>query len=251
MVTSRLTKTYHKALRAALPDSPTFWRLHSRIQRKAVDDSLVYKEMYEKLSSALQLNSEAVVFEAGCGKGDWLALISPKVRSAVGVDLEEGMINEAKMRTRGLKNIKIESADLEGRLPFPDGSFDKAASTLVYGYLSNRAGFLNELSRILVPGGSVAIITPKKGVRFVKVLLEEIRRKRSHGSITKNLSKIPTALGTLLFIKLAELKGKTGQWRFLDQDELASDLRSAGFDVLSLEPVYAGQAWLAVAKKSA
>jgi len=205
--------------------------------------------MFGRLTLVLQLSRDHVVLDAGCGRGDWLKSISPEVRSAIGIDYEESMLAAAKKRTSGLSNVRIQKASLEEMLPFPDGHFNRIASTMVYGYLSSKEKVLKEFYRVLAPGGMIAIITPKKGVKFIKVLFEEMKYKSDQGTIIRDLKKLPLAAALIVSMKVAELKGVSGQWHYVDRDEFAAELESAGFEVLSIKPEYAGQAWLAVARK--
>ena len=248
-ISPRLIETYHSALRVMLPKSRTFWAAHSYIQRKAIEGSKVYEGMLGRLSSGLALNADDVVLDAGCGRGDWLVAISPKVGRAIGVDYEAGMLCEAKRRTAGLSNILIERVNLDERLPFSDSFFRKIGSTMVYGYLGGGVEVLKEYHRILAPGGMIGLFTPREGARFIKVLIEEVGEKRKSGSIFRELSKLPLAAAVIFFSRIAELKGDVGQFRFLSREELADDLTSAGFIIKSIEPDYVGQAWFALAMK--
>ena len=97
---------------------------------------------------ALQAIAEARprrVLDAGCGTGDFTALIAaPEV---VAVDLSWAAVEAA--RARGL-DARV--ADIR-RLPFRDAEFDVVACNWVLYHLPDRARGLAELARVLRPGG--------------------------------------------------------------------------------------------------
>src|ERR1035437_4392928 len=108
------------------------------------------------------------VLDVGCGTGTLTRQIasglSDTQRSCVvGVDAATAMIAVARRKAKRLPNIAFEAA-LAEQLPFADGSFDGAVSTMFFHHinadLKRRA--LDEIWRTLVPGGKavVADVTP-------------------------------------------------------------------------------------------
>jgi SAM-dependent methyltransferase len=87
----------------------------------------------------------ARVLDAGCGSGDFAALLTaPDVRC---VDLSPAAVGAA--RERGLR---AEVADVQN-LPFPDGSFDVVVANWVLYHVHDRALAIAELARVLTPAG--------------------------------------------------------------------------------------------------
>jgi SAM-dependent methyltransferase len=85
------------------------------------------------------------VLDAGCGSGDFAALITaPDVRC---VDLSPAAVDAA--RARGLP---AEVADIQN-LPFPDSSFDVTVANWVLYHVPDRARAIAELARVLTPTG--------------------------------------------------------------------------------------------------
>ncbi len=78
----------------------------------------------EEISLLLNLKGSEDILDVGCGFGDTLSYFKNKNHKGrlVGVDLSEGMIEEAKRRTENL-NIEFMNADAE-KLLFKDKTFD-------------------------------------------------------------------------------------------------------------------------------
>lgn len=85
------------------------------------------------------------VLDAGCGTGEWAALLTaPEV---VCVDQSEAAVEAA--RARGLEALR---ADIES-LPFADGSFDVVMCNWVLYHLDDLDRGLAEIARVLRPSG--------------------------------------------------------------------------------------------------
>jgi ubiquinone/menaquinone biosynthesis C-methylase UbiE len=89
------------------------------------------------------------VLEVGCGTGLLLSRIRAFARSARGVDLSPGMLERA--RSRGL-DVAVASAT---ELPFPPETFDVACSFKVLPHVRDIRRALNEMVRVVRPGGVV------------------------------------------------------------------------------------------------
>ncbi len=96
------------------------------------------------------------VLDIGCGDGSasgaWLA---HRCNSYVGVDVSQEAVDSA--RARGLDAQTIDDA---GDLPFPAESFDAAICTEVLEHLFDPLGALEEIVRVLRPGGTVVVTVP-------------------------------------------------------------------------------------------
>ena len=106
------------------------------------------------------------VLDIGAGKGDFVARDPARF---VGIDVESGLVEHC--RGRGL-DVRVMSAL---RLEFPDQSFEAIhAAQLIEHFDSNvAAAFLQEASRVLVPGGVIVLTTP--GVRNVWDTFSHVR----------------------------------------------------------------------------
>ena len=96
------------------------------------------------------------ILDVGCGDGSasggWLA---GRCAGYVGVDVSPAAVEAA--RARGLDARVIEDA---GTLPFEDASFDGVLCTEVLEHLFDPLGALEEIRRVLRPGGRVVMTVP-------------------------------------------------------------------------------------------
>jgi 2-polyprenyl-3-methyl-5-hydroxy-6-metoxy-1,4-benzoquinol methylase len=96
----------------------------------------------------------------GCAEGGYTtALLSHGARSVVGVDVDEARINEALAR-------RIPNADFQPfdgtQLAFADGSFDGAFVNEVLEHVADEHDALDEIRRVLRPGGYLILISPNR-----------------------------------------------------------------------------------------
>jgi demethylmenaquinone methyltransferase/2-methoxy-6-polyprenyl-1,4-benzoquinol methylase len=112
---------------------------------------IVATRVRERLTS-----SSACVLDVACGTGDLsLTLFEITGARVVGTDFCRPMLDIAAGKTSGrIRLIEGDALDL----PFRDGTFD--AATIAFGLrnLSNVESGLAELSRVLKPGGWVAVL---------------------------------------------------------------------------------------------
>jgi ubiquinone/menaquinone biosynthesis C-methylase UbiE len=102
-----------------------------------------------ELATALPYAASARVLEAGCGTGMILKEIAPVARFAVGVDLSQGMLAQA--RARGLAVVHGSVTDL----PFADAEFDLAYSFKVLAHVEQIERALEEMARVVRPRGHI------------------------------------------------------------------------------------------------
>ena len=93
------------------------------------------------------------ILDLGCGRGEFLRGFSKLGLQAEGLD---GCASARDMN----KDYRIEIADLEGRLPYPDNSFDMVYHKSLIEHLHDPANLMSESYRILKEGGKVLILTP-------------------------------------------------------------------------------------------
>lgn len=98
------------------------------------------------------------LLDVGCGRGYGFELLRSASTSLTGVDLSRPFLSEAR---EGYPMASFAQSTGE-RLPFRDATFDTIVSFEVIEHLHDDAGFLDELTRLLRPGGLIALSTPNR-----------------------------------------------------------------------------------------
>jgi SAM-dependent methyltransferase len=95
--------------------------------------------------------------DVGCGTGELSRsiLAAGAARALTGVDLSAAYIAYARAQTED-ERAKFEVADAQA-LPFSDGVFDAVVSGLMLNFVAQPDRMLEEMARVLRPGGMVAV----------------------------------------------------------------------------------------------
>ena len=102
------------------------------------------------------LPPEWVVADLGCGTGQAAAALAAHVRRVLAVDQSPAMLKAARRRTAGFRNVELRQGSLEA-LPIEKGACDAALMLLALSYVEDPAAALAEASRVLRPGGRLAV----------------------------------------------------------------------------------------------
>jgi phosphatidylethanolamine/phosphatidyl-N-methylethanolamine N-methyltransferase len=99
------------------------------------------------------------VLDVGVGTGLELPMFTPNVR-VVGVDLSEPMLEVARKRVaaKGLTNVEALLAMDAMNIAYKDGEFDAAVAPYVLTTVPDPARLLDEMIRIVKPGGEIVLV---------------------------------------------------------------------------------------------
>jgi ubiquinone/menaquinone biosynthesis C-methylase UbiE len=217
-----------------------------------LNESPPYRRMVERHAELLRPASEDRILDAGSGTANVTAVLAVPGARITGIDFCEPALERCR---RKVPTAEFLVADLTRTLPFGDGTFDKAACSLVLHYLTpERQRFaLTELRRVLRPEGALAISVFAAGFNTWRVYAETLRARRETDGVvgtavagTRYLVNTARIFYYVWRIKRAE---KSGDYRFATAEDLRDMLTGAGFRVVSVEPTMAGQCWTALARK--
>jgi ArsR family transcriptional regulator len=125
----------------------TWDRLRSELYGNSFNDSALLS----------LIPSTWTVADLGCGSGILAARIAPHVNRVIGIDQSTAMLKAAKKRTSAFKNVDLRPGSLEA-LPLADGAVDATLVVLALSYLKDARRALDEMSRVLKPGGRAVVV---------------------------------------------------------------------------------------------
>jgi SAM-dependent methyltransferase len=105
------------------------------------------------------------VLENGCGVGMYVERLAPYAGRVIGLEYDFARAVEARQLADRLANAEILCAAGEN-LPFPSGSFDLILSHEVLEHVQDDRLAVAEMTRVLRPGGRMAIFVPNRGYPF-------------------------------------------------------------------------------------
>lgn len=140
------------------------WAGHQRLFRVFASVAFAGREgeLRSRSVGALRLNAGERVLDLACGPGvnfDRLAFPVGNEGSVVGVDYSRGMVRRARRRIERRDDdcAAVVRGDAE-ELPFSDGSFDAAYSSLSVSAMRNAEQAIEETYRVLRPGGRFVVL---------------------------------------------------------------------------------------------
>jgi len=197
---------------------------------------------YQDLVNEFDKNIPSVIkgkwIDLGSGSGMIVDLLLKKINNPqsaeiLATDFDKTMLGHLSKRLNN-NNLKIKELDLAMSFDLPDNYFDGVTANLVLSYIIHHEselglrGFtrlLEDIYKILKPGGKFIWSSPRKGVIFAKVFLaswKDILNPRQ----TENLYYGPAILKQALRI---QNWGKRGIYHFLDTKEIEKILKEIGF----------------------
>lgn len=169
----------------------------SKLRQELIDDN-VSAEIVE------QLKGFDVIADLGCGAGEMVAHLAPFAGRTIGVDSSPAMLEQAG-RTLSCRpdgqtgSVELRLGTLE-HLPLADAEADGALLNMVLHHLADPPAVLQEVRRILAPGGKLLVCD------LVRHDVEWMREKFGD------------------------------QWLGFTKQELRQFLEFANFEVLSIQP---------------
>lgn len=109
----------------------------------------------------LDLKKDDELIDVGCASGHQVFAAAPIVKRAVGVDVAKDFIDAGKKfaAEHQIKNVEFEVVD-GFHFPYPDASFTKAICSEVIEHLIDPKPLLDEIKRVLKPGGVIVFTVP-------------------------------------------------------------------------------------------
>ena len=231
-----------------------------------------YQQLLDHMFQLLgPIQSGDRILDAGCGNGNFGSLMLHKgqdrVRSPrmnrecdfqyVGIDFVPTALTHARDQyhttymTHAASSVHnldkggaaFHCVDLNKPLPFKSGTFDKIVSNLVLGYLDSPSSTIQELMRVLTPGGILVLSNLKPNSDLSRIFMNFV----GETSNTEEVEEAKQLLNNSGKIREAESEGV---FQFPDAEELEELFRTASpRSKLNIYSTFANQAYIVAAQK--
>ena len=146
-----------------MPQQPVEHIIQQQYDRWAPFYDWIWQRYLARTLSVLQewaaIHPTERVLDVGCGTGlfEQRVLTREGAREMVGVDLSPKMLAEARTNLHAAGNVRFVQADAAA-LPFAESRFDVVVSASAFHYFSAPREALQEMRRVLKPGGRLVIL---------------------------------------------------------------------------------------------
>lgn len=230
------------------------WNMYS-VYYDSLNALTPYKKLLEQVTSLVKKRNHLPILDAGCGTGNLIRrLIEEKLpsRMITGLDASKEMLCRLQRKCK----VKTISANLNATLPFTDETFGTVVCVNALYAVEKPSETIKEFFRILKPGGSLIIVSPKKGYENGIILKEHCKSikpeeywKNAHASeerekklITEALSKNKKIIKRMLSIACINREiSKNKRFHFFTQNRLKSLLSKTNFLIDNYSLTYANQ----------
>ncbi len=157
----------------------------------------LYRNGFNRLLPYLRVPPHGAVLDVGSGTGINLfeaARAFAPTRMLCGIDLSPGMVEVARLKAARLGvPAHFTVGDAES-LPYPNGTFDLVICNSVLHWFRDRNAALREMSRVLRPGGQVALIcAAAPGFGEWTTLMQALVQAVTKNPAASPLPALPTA----------------------------------------------------------
>jgi len=165
----------------------------------SAEDYLLYlRHLFVYHVANRRLPSDVRVLDVGVGEGYGSRLLAESRRRVVGVDLDPATVfHAARQPTSGRPSFAL-SGGCE--LPFRAGAFDAIVSFQVIEHVEDDRCFVEELARVLRPGGVALLTTPNRALRLApgqRPWNRFHRREYTHTDFRSLLNRVFSAIDIL------------------------------------------------------
>ncbi len=128
---------------------------------------MAFKRRVRTIFEWVDPNDDDVILDCACGRGFYLNMLRYVGKARlVGLELEGDIIRKARRNVGHLPDVTLTQANIY-RMPFPDACFDAVILSEILEHIDDDVAGLQEVYRVLKPGGVVAITVPNANYPFL------------------------------------------------------------------------------------
>ncbi|MCL0091049.1 class I SAM-dependent methyltransferase [Dehalococcoidia bacterium] len=155
-----------------------FWEEYGKVYWYLVEGAVFYKELAEVVREFIEPKEGEIWLDAGCGTARMSRLIwekEKKVKKIIATDIVLNPARETLTQLGSSIPLELKYANLGEKLPFPNDFFDGIVANIVLTYVIDFhgrqgkeafIGVMEEMFRVLKPGGHLVWSTPKRNPFF-------------------------------------------------------------------------------------
>jgi SAM-dependent methyltransferase len=121
----------------------------------------IWLEHWHRYHFAARWAAGKRVLDVACGEGYGSALLAARAEYVTGVDVSREAVGHARATYPDRENLEFIAASCT-ELPFPDASFDTVVSFETIEHIEAQEAFLDQVARVLKPGGVFVLSCPNK-----------------------------------------------------------------------------------------
>lgn len=185
-----------------------YWSDPASADGTAADYAQAAERLCRRVCDAAHIQNGQRILDVGCGFGGTIASLNERFSNLdlVGVNIDRRQLDRATETVRPGNGNRIRFVEADAcQLPFPAHSFDVVLAVECIFHFDSRAVFLAEASRVLAPGGSLALsdfIPPDKAVP----LLQSFNASADEATV-RTYGKIDVLCPTSAYRRIADTTG--------------------------------------------
>ena len=237
---------------ASLPPAgaaPRIWRWYPSVYDLGTRYLIPYRQLQADMTAAARRHVPTAsphLLDCCCGTGNMLqALLRAfPAATATAIDFSDEMLHRAKGKCDPLGRVAWIHARLaDGLNQLPEASVDLAVMSNGFYPLPDPPGALNQLARVLKPGGALILSDPKAGSKLRQLLADHLVKGR-----VLHLYALPLFIGAGLF---SWYIGRQQSCAFHAPEAVADWLRQHRFAIVEQTESYGGANYFFVAIREA
>ena len=224
----------------------SIWNFYARAY-DVINENIPYLKMLDGIIKEARINGGLQILDAGCGTGNLLKKMSQTSFNGkfIGIDSSEEMLNRAKKKFLSNPGVALHHADLDKRLDFADGSFDRIVSSNALYALREPQKMIAEFYRLLKSRGRLVITNPHDTSTFSGIMKKQYQELGLIKFLIRFIFNLPS-LAIIIFVNVFFLKKNKNYW---SQEQAERILKNSGFRDIIVRLTYADQALLVSAIK--